>query len=881
MVDVMVVWVVSDGGGCGGEWVMELAAWWRGDVGWVKMGDVDGVEMVTVEMAWCGGGSWFCGGGMMRMMAMRWPGVGRIGGDSVFGLDLEQVSNTGCFIFGSTTTVVGLSILATRGDNLTTRIQDQDSCLLTFVIKQKAHVWKIDPIVPVDPMVDLTFDPVDMSVDVDPMVDPTYDQKQIADQEILFDKISRQLVELDENVRMLQNKVLEKDLKIFDLEECVRNKDLEIEKSLERLNECENKIHKIGQTNPTIQMIMSSKNKLYNGRKRIDFEKIDSLFQQTSSLKPYVPNVILEKIIIDLEDEVVSLLDNEKENLKIIESLKSKGFESSENATTKLENQSENDCQVVEKDCDHLENSNVIAPGMFALNVSRSVSHISVSKTSCASNNVEKNKKKKTNAYSNARMNAYDDVNDLFVFDNESLRKSKVSKMPFRKKPRASLNMHSRSKLNKSLPKIVLRWLPKTKPLAEPVAKWILRVKRCSKHMTGNHALLMNFMKKYLRTVRFRNNNFAVIAGYGDGLEVAFPKSICFVRNENGIDFLTDDRSSNLYYIALDEITSNSLDFLLAKASSSQSWLCYLLNDYDDDGKLKAKEDIGVFVGYSKGSAAFRVYNKRTYKIYESVNVNFDEISEMASKQFSLEPGLSNLNETEKSSNLTVPQEEETSKKDLEDLFHNFYDEYFDASKINKSPTTNVKTLHEREVFHEVFESFQPKSSSSSLNNDVQQSPEAIIVPPTNTQSISNDMIPNVNVENETKWTKDHPLHKIIGDPKSNVRTRGQLANSCLFACLLSSIEPANVAEALKDVDWVIAMQDDLDQFARLKVRRLVSKPESKTIIKTKWIFKNKKNKSSLVIQNKARLLAVGYCQQEGIDYDETFALVAQIEAIH
>nr|GFC07401.1 hypothetical protein [Tanacetum cinerariifolium] len=128
---------------------------------------------------------------------------------------------------------------------------------------------------------------------------------------------------------------------------------------------------------------------------------------------------------------------------------------------------------------------------------------------------------------------------------------------------------------------------------------------------------------------------------------------------------------------------------------------CYLLNDYEDVGKLKAKGDIGVFVGYSKESAAFRIYNKRTRKIHESVNVNFDEILEMASKQFSLESDLSNLNETGISSNLAVSQVDEASKKDLEDLFQDFYDEYFDSSKIMKSSTTNVETLIIEKVFYE------------------------------------------------------------------------------------------------------------------------------------------------------------------------------------
>nr|GFA93248.1 hypothetical protein [Tanacetum cinerariifolium] len=120
-----------------------------------------------------------------------------------------------------------------------------------------------------------------------------------------------------------------------------------------------------------------------------DFEKIDSPFQQASSLKPYVQNVILEKIIIDLEDEVVNLLEKEKVNLETIESLKSKSFELSEKVCSETENQSENDCLVIEKEYDKEENPKVISPGMFMLNVSQCVSPILMSKSSCDSNNVE------------------------------------------------------------------------------------------------------------------------------------------------------------------------------------------------------------------------------------------------------------------------------------------------------------------------------------------------------------------------------------------------------------------------------------------------------------------------------------------------------------
>nr|GFA38711.1 hypothetical protein [Tanacetum cinerariifolium] len=90
-----------------------------------------------------------------------------------------------------------------------------------------------------------------------------------------------------------------------------------------------------------------------------------------------------------------------------------------------------------------------------------------------------------------------------------------------------------------------------------------------------------------------------------------------------------------------------------------------------------------------------------------------------------------------------VSKVDEASKKYLEDLFQDFYNEYFDSSKIMKSSTTNVEILIIEEVFHEVSESFQGESSSSSLNDDVQQSQEKVILPSSNTQSIPINMVPN------------------------------------------------------------------------------------------------------------------------------------------
>ncbi|GJX58741.1 putative ribonuclease H-like domain-containing protein [Tanacetum coccineum] len=161
------------------------------------------------------------------------------------------------------------------------------------------------------------------------------------------------------------------------------------------------------------------------------------------------------------------------------------------------------------------------------------------------------------------------------------------------------------------------------------------------------------------------------------------------------------------------------------------------------------------------------------------------------------------------------------------------------------------------------------------------------------------ESVVNVSPIPTSRIHSSHPKALILGDPTSAVQTRSKVNTSsgahafvsyvqkqkrtnhkdfhhCLFACFLSQHEPKKISEALEDESWVDAMQEELLQFEIQKVWVLVDLPYGKKAIGTKWVYRNKKDERGVVVRNKARLVAQGHRQEEGIDYDEVFAPVAR-----
>nr|GEY86057.1 integrase, catalytic region, zinc finger, CCHC-type, peptidase aspartic, catalytic [Tanacetum cinerariifolium] len=620
-------------------------------------------------------------------------------------------------------------------------------------------------------------------------------------------------------------------------------------------------------------------------------------------------------------------------------------------------------------------------------------------------------------------------VNKLPVEDQPSTNKSYL---------RTSNRVDSSRRLKRTVIQIVLWYLDSS----------------CSKHMMGDRSRLMNFIKKFIRTVRFGNDHFGVIMGYGDyvigdsvisrvyyveglghnlfsvgqfcysDLEVAFRKHSCYVRDTNGVELIKGSRGSNLYTISVEDIMKKDLvrglprlkfekdhlcsacrlgkskkhthkpktentnlkvlntlhmnlcgpmrvqtingkkhilvivddysrftwvKFLRSKDETPEviikfitqiqvglnktiryvrtgngtefvnhtlteyyerigifhqktvprtpqqngvveirnrtlvgaAWtmmifskapmflwaeavatavfgaLCYPTNDSEDLGKLQPTTDTRIFAGYAPSKKGYRIYNKRTQRIMETIHVQFDKLTEQMAPVH----------------------------LELDILFQPMFDEYLEPLRADRlvppaqaeqAPVNSDGTPSSTTIDQDApTPSISPSSSalqSHSLHQGVATEPnymEDHTIAPV-------DYNPFVN-------SKDHPLDNVIGNPSRSVSTRKQLATDalwCLYSSVLLKVEPKNFKATITEDCWFQAMQDEIYEFDRLQVLELVTQPDCVMIIALKWIYKVKLNEYGDVLKNKARLVAKGYRQEKGIDFEESFAPVARIEAI-
>ncbi|GJT12512.1 putative reverse transcriptase domain-containing protein [Tanacetum coccineum] len=321
-----------------------------------------------------------------------------------------------------------------------------------------------------------------------------------------------------------------------------------------------------------------------------------------------------------------------------------------------------------------------------------------------------------------------------------------------------------------------------------------------------------------------------------------------------------------------------------------------ILNTSDNLGKFDAKGDEGYFIGYFMSSKAFRVFNKRTKKVEENLHVDFLENKPI--KKGAGPDWLFNINTLTKSMNYVPIVVAGTSSTNIAETSNDsiWNSEAKDAtpkeqdssaglsksSGISNSTTTPKESLEDQmehvsspivETLIPTVSSSVPTTSSNKLEDYIRDTSNPASLKEVEADLSNMESTIQVSPTPTFRINKDHPKSQIIGPVDTLVQTEYMAKN-------MEEQEPKRIFDALKDLSWVEAMQEELLQFKIQNVWVLVNCPKGVRPIGTKWVLKNKKDERGIVIRNKVRLVAQRYTQEERIDYEEVFAPVAKIEAI-
>ncbi|GJS43376.1 ribonuclease H-like domain-containing protein [Tanacetum coccineum] len=374
--------------------------------------------------------------------------------------------------------------------------------------------------------------------------------------------------------------------------------------------------------------------------------------------------------------------------------------------------------------------------------------------------------------------------------------------------------------------------------------------------------------------------------------------SVARTPQQNGVAEKKNRNTKRLLGLCVsDSITNNFLGRKLA-LSFMRPFGCHvtILNTIDHLGKFDGKADEGFFVGYSTNSKAFRVFNSRTRIVEENLHVQFSKNTPNIARSgpnwlFDIDALTKSMNykpvvvgnqsngsagtkacdnagkarvETDSPDAGFKPSREE-KKKDIKDPGNDSGNP--PEGKDSEVPKDNV--VDENIVYGCADDLNIPNLEEIGRFSDAED--DGAKADMTNL-----DIHIPVRPIPTTRIHKDHPVEQIIRDIHSAPQTRRMTKSVTEHAMF----KPKKVIQALKDPSWIEAMQDELLRFKLQQVWTLVDLPHGKRVIGTKWVYRNKKDERGIVIRNKARLVAQGHTQEEGIDYDEVFAPVSRIEAI-
>nr|GEV11782.1 hypothetical protein [Tanacetum cinerariifolium] len=407
----------------------------------------------------------------------------------------------------------------------------------------------------------------------------------------------------------------------------------------------------------------------------------------------------------------------------------------------------------------------------------------------------------------------------------------------------------------------------------------------CSKHMTRDRSQLINFVNKFLGPVKFRNDHVAKIMGYADyqignvtilkvyyveelghnlffvgkfcdsNLEVAFCQHTYFIRNLKGVDLLTGSRGNNLYTLSLRDMMASSLICLFSKVSKTKSWLWH--RHLSHLNFASSPHQNGVVERCNRtlieATHTILIYAKALLFLWEET---------VATTCYTQNRSIIRLRHGK------TPYELLHDKLPGLSFFHVFGALCY--------PTNNSKNLGKLQPKADIEPAlYEMTPATISLGLIPNPPPLTPYVPPLRTdwdilfQPLFDELLtPPLSV--------DLPAPVVIASIAEVVAQN--LLHQPVY--IPQNFEPKTYKDALTQACWIEAMQEDLNKFKHLEVWELVPRPDKVMVITLKCIYKVTLDELGGILKNKARLVARGYRQEEGIDFKESFAIVFRLDAI-